>query len=269
VKPPVQAQPVVSSLTRYTGKSIATTYIFENEEFYLADEVDRALAATQPAVAPAAPSLFDRKLANLQERGYEVIGRILHKDGEYALFDSSCRWLTQPQYQRLMHEQDGSLFATVPAQGEREALRKLCDQLDGMKRTMFLRPGTGQHYSYLVHEDVQAYVEQARAALAAQVQPVASDWKAVEDIADELEQEAMLYEGDFADTVKGCAEALRTLALAAAPAPAQEDKQAGDVARDAMPVLTTGPWTEEDQREQDERDRHLWGAQQADGAGGA
>jgi hypothetical protein len=32
---------------------------------------------------------------------------------------------------------------------------------------MFLRPGTGQNYSYLVHEDVQAYVEQARASLAA------------------------------------------------------------------------------------------------------
>lgn len=30
---------------------------------------------------------------------------------------------------------------------------------------MFLRPGTGQHYSYLVHEDVSAYIEEARAAL--------------------------------------------------------------------------------------------------------
>lgn len=54
---------------------------------------------------------------------------------------------------------------------ELAALSKLCDQLDAMKRTMFLRPGTGQHYSYLVHEDVAAYVEQARAALAA-AQPV-------------------------------------------------------------------------------------------------
>lgn len=63
-------------------------------------------------VQPADPRpLFGRKLADLQQRGYEVIGRILHKNGEYALFDSSCRWLTTPQYQRLMHEQDGSLFA--------------------------------------------------------------------------------------------------------------------------------------------------------------
>lgn len=74
-----------------------------------------ALAAAPTPPAQPAPSLFDRKLADLQSRGYEVIGRILHKDGEYALFDDSCRWLTQPQYQRLMHEQDGSLFAVQPA----------------------------------------------------------------------------------------------------------------------------------------------------------
>ena len=70
---------------------------------------------TAPPAAVPAPSpvpLFDRKLADLEQRGYQVIGRILHKDGEYALFDSSCRWLTTPQYQRLMHEQDGSLFST-------------------------------------------------------------------------------------------------------------------------------------------------------------
>lgn len=75
-------------------------------------EVLRALAA---ATAPTElRALFDRKLADLEQRGHTVIGRILHKDGTYALFDGSCRWLTQPQYWRLMHEQDGSLFATAP-----------------------------------------------------------------------------------------------------------------------------------------------------------
>lgn len=69
--------------------------------------------AARLRASPAPESLFDRKLANLEERGYEVIGRILHKDGQYALFDSSCRWLTKPQYLRLMHEQDGSLFSTT------------------------------------------------------------------------------------------------------------------------------------------------------------
>ena len=66
-----------------------------------------------PAAQPARPSLFESKLAGLEQRGYEVIGRILHKDGQYALFDSSCRWLTRPQYQRLMHEQDDSLFGAA------------------------------------------------------------------------------------------------------------------------------------------------------------
>ncbi|MGO4382055.1 hypothetical protein [Pseudoduganella sp. RAF53_2] len=72
-------------------------------------------ASPQADEAPDPRPLFDRKLADLKQRGYEVIGRILHKDGEYALFDSSCRWLTQPQYWRLMHEQDGSLFAEPKA----------------------------------------------------------------------------------------------------------------------------------------------------------
>jgi hypothetical protein len=40
--------------------------------------------------------------------------------------------------------------------------------------------------------------------------------KAIEDIADELEAEAMNYEGDFADTVNGCVEALRELVSPAA-----------------------------------------------------
>jgi Zn finger protein HypA/HybF involved in hydrogenase expression len=71
--------------------------------------------ASQLAAEHDKRPLFDRKLAELRQRGYEVIGRVLHKDGEYALFDSSCRWLTKPQYQRLMHEQDGSLFATPKA----------------------------------------------------------------------------------------------------------------------------------------------------------
>ncbi len=74
----------------------------------LADASDRSPASPNTG----AVSLFDRKLDHLQSQGFEVIGRILHKDGQYALFDQSCRWLTQPQYWRLMHEQDGSLFAT-------------------------------------------------------------------------------------------------------------------------------------------------------------
>jgi hypothetical protein len=85
------------------------------EDRWIAWQARAALAASQQATEPGKRPLFDRLLADLQQRGYEVIGRILHKGGEYALFDSSCRWLTQPQYWRLMHEQDGSLFAEKKA----------------------------------------------------------------------------------------------------------------------------------------------------------
>jgi hypothetical protein len=76
------------------------------------EHLAEVVAQRRTSAAPA--TLFDRKLVDLEQRGYQVIGRILHKEGQYALFDSSCRWLTQPQYQRLMHEQDGSLFADKP-----------------------------------------------------------------------------------------------------------------------------------------------------------
>jgi hypothetical protein len=88
----------------------------------VADYKARALAAPPAAVqSDSSNPLFDRKLSNLEQRGYKVIGRILHKDSEYALFDSSCRWLTKPQYQRLMHEQDGSLFAAQQPDSGRDA----------------------------------------------------------------------------------------------------------------------------------------------------
>lgn len=60
--------------------------------------------------------------------------------------------------------------APVAQEGSaRAALRKLCDQLEGMKHTMFLMPGTGQHYSYWLREDASFYVEEARKFLAAPV----------------------------------------------------------------------------------------------------
>jgi hypothetical protein len=52
-----------------------------------------------------------------------------------------------------------------PETGAAAALRKLCDQLEGMKRRMRHTPGTGQNHSYLLHEDVEAYVEEARKVL--------------------------------------------------------------------------------------------------------
>jgi hypothetical protein len=51
---------------------------------------------------------------------------------------------------------------------------------------------------------------------------------AIERIADELEDEAQPYEGEFADVVRGCVEALRELTIGA-PSPAAEADQ--DAAR--------------------------------------
>ena len=87
-----------------------------------------------PAAQPARPSLFESKLAGLEQRGYEVIGRILHKDGQYALFDSSCRWLTRPQYQRLMHEQDDSLFGAAQPEAKAAPVDAQSDLHDAIMR---------------------------------------------------------------------------------------------------------------------------------------
>lgn len=65
-------------------------------------------------------------------------------------------------------------FPPSPAPADRAALERLCDQLEGMKHTMFRMPGTGQNYSYWLREDASFYVEEARkflAAPAAAVQP--------------------------------------------------------------------------------------------------
>lgn len=58
--------------------------------------------------------------------------------------------------------------AAAPVSGdERDALIKLCDQLNGMRRRLRDSPTSNQHESYLFADDVDAYVEQARAAVAA------------------------------------------------------------------------------------------------------
>jgi hypothetical protein len=85
------------------------------------------------------------------------------------------------------------------------ALRKLCDQLDGMTRRLRPTPGTGQNHSYLMHEDVAAYVEEARAALtqpaapavteAEQASVLAARAAALEEAEYELVQDDMVVAG--------------------------------------------------------------------------
>lgn len=55
--------------------------------------------------------------------------------------------------------------------------------------------------------------QQSWKAAAANADGLPADWRAdIDNIAQELEAEALNYEGDFADTVKGCAEALYQIA---------------------------------------------------------
>lgn len=106
--------PEPRSIKRWESSGRVEELRYHNEE-QVREYGRLCLATRQPAPVADPRPLFDRKLADLEQRGYQVIGRILHKEGQYALFDSSCRWLTTPQYQRLMHEQDGSLFAAPVA----------------------------------------------------------------------------------------------------------------------------------------------------------
>lgn len=118
-----------AELRRELSKARARNYELEQQVLTLFGATASAAAHVQGAAAPtglictlaAQAPVFARKLADLQQRGYHVLGHILHKDGEYALMDGSCRWLTQPQYQRLMHEQDGSLFGPAGEQVDHAA----------------------------------------------------------------------------------------------------------------------------------------------------
>jgi len=76
-----------------------------------------------------------------------------------------------------------------------QALRKLCAQLSKMQRRLRPTPGTGQNHSYLMHEDVEAYVEEARKSLAAQPAEVsAGQASQVAMTADELAALRRFYE---------------------------------------------------------------------------
>lgn len=133
-----------------------------------------------------------------------------------------------------MHGYARAAQSSPAVQDEQEALRKLCDQLDGMKRTMFLRPGTGQHYSYLVHEDVQAYVEEARKALAsAPAQPTVPEGfalvpieptQAMFDAGDSAEQQILESDGNrtvYESPTRAC---WRAMIAAAAPVAQKGEK---------------------------------------------
>lgn len=84
----------------------------------------------------------------------------------------------------------------------------------GMLRDYRLLPCTGPERYHAIVAHVDKWAKRRATAPSRDAALLAP--KAIEDIADELEAEAMNYEGDFADTVNGCVEALRELVSPAA-----------------------------------------------------
>lgn len=62
--------------------------------------------------------LTNRKTAEIAKTDYNIIGYVLRReDGDAVCIsaESAVRWLPEAHYWRLMHEQDGSLFANPTA----------------------------------------------------------------------------------------------------------------------------------------------------------
>lgn len=82
----------------------------------LADEqaLPSVLTATDGPVL-----LTNRKTASIVERGYAIAGYVLrNKAGDYSLSaGSAVRWLPAAHYQRLMHEQNSTLFTVQTQDG--------------------------------------------------------------------------------------------------------------------------------------------------------
>ncbi|OEZ90701.1 transcriptional regulator [Duganella phyllosphaerae] len=149
--------PVVhgAAIERATGGAVTRQELFPDTWSAIWPELAAPVPPHACTAGTLATQLGARKLANLVERGHEVIGHILHKDGQYALFDGSCRWLTKPQYQRLMHEQDGSLFGPAAAPAD-----------DGAKLRAAIASARHVFEGERLAEDVLHYLEQVLAATA-------------------------------------------------------------------------------------------------------
>lgn len=86
-----------------------------------AQSADSTAPGAPESLQPVNDPLTERKTADIISRGYKKVGYVLQNEaGEYCLSaQSAVRWLKQNEYWRLMHEQDGSLFAAPTAQQSR------------------------------------------------------------------------------------------------------------------------------------------------------
>lgn len=121
--------------------------------------IDAAQAEAVPAPEPVGtiPRMCEFKTDELLKRGFKKIGYILARDDsqQFALSDSSVRWLSQPQYFRLMHEQDGSLFADKKADAPAPSL----SLADVSKPTYWVRT----HRAPVTPADVPVLVSEGQA----------------------------------------------------------------------------------------------------------
>lgn len=156
-----------------------------------ADEL-KALAA-QPAapVVPegyAAPTathgplhLTNRKTAEIASTDYNIVGYVLRReDGDAVCIsaESAVRWLPQAHYWRLMHEQDGSLFAERAPAPQAEQVAKptawLATDLDGRgdvaftKEEAIRRAGEGCVHLFPLVEPIDLAAAPERAAAPAE-----------------------------------------------------------------------------------------------------
>jgi hypothetical protein len=153
-----------------------------------------------------------------------MIDLLPRQDGAYVKF---------ADVERLLANAASVPPLTAPAPLTDDALRKLCDQLDGMKRRMRHTPGTGQNHSYLLAEDVDAYVEEARKSLSGAPAPQQSELtdqlKQLRNRVSQLEAARIGYASEFPLTADGEPDVgnihanIRALKAKAAPAPQQSD----------------------------------------------
>lgn len=86
---------------------------------YAAPAVTQAATSEPALTATHGPlHLTNRKTAQIAATDYNIVGYVLRRtDGDAVCIsaESAVRWLPQAHYWRLMHEQDGSLFAAPVA----------------------------------------------------------------------------------------------------------------------------------------------------------
>lgn len=172
-----------------------------------------------------------------------------------ALTDDQIMDIAEP-----FHDINGVLFDEVafarallasgaPAQG---ILGKLMDEMSQLPH--LFPDGCQEPGALLRQSDVQRVLVDASKFAARLSKPTAQGTaESIDSIADELEQEAMNYEGDFADTVRGCAEALRHIATYAhAPAGRDAIRNAWEKAAQAVGERAAGHYRAGNYELQDE-----------------